>query len=120
MTELRLHVQSLDSFFEGARRAARRIDGGDMTPETPAIAFASIEQMFATLTPNRWTLLGKLREIGPSSIRALAAALSRDYRGVHSDVSKLLEVGLIEKDPSGKVHVPWTKITAELSLDAVA
>lgn len=120
MSELRIHMDNLGSFFAGVRGKARRIDAGDSSAAAPSIAFASVEQMFATLTPNRWTLLGRLREIGPSSIRALAKALGRDYRGVHADVSKLLEFGLVERDDAGLVHVPWSRITAELSLDAAA
>ena len=87
MTELKLRVRGLDDFFAGARQAARRLDRGDFAPQTPSVSFASIAQMFATLTPNRWTL-GKLCEIGPSSIRGLAKALARDYRGACIPMSR--------------------------------
>jgi predicted transcriptional regulator len=120
MTELKIHVQSVSDFFAEARKGACRLDAGDMTPQTPSISFENAEHLFAVLSGNRWALLSRLRETGPSSIRALANALSRDYRGVHSDVTKLIEVGLVEKDESGKVLVPWSKITAEVSLDAAA
>ena len=58
--------------------------------------------------------------MGASSVRALARSLERDYRGVHADVAALRDVGLIEKQPDGKVRVPWSRITAEMSVDVAA
>ena len=54
------------------------------------------------------------------SIRALSRDLGRDYRGVHADVVKLLEAGLLEKDEAGLVYVPWRKITAEINVEEAA
>ena len=120
MSELRLRLDSFDGFFRRVRKDARRIDAGDVSALAPSVSFASADHLFATLTPNRWVLLGRLRQLGPSSIRALAKSLDRDYRGVHSDVTALLEVGLIERDADRKVLVPWSRITAELLLDESA
>ncbi len=106
MTELKVNVKDLDTFFADVREAARRIDGGDFTPQAASISFANVELMFAVLTPNRWRLLGRLREIGLSSIRGLSKALARDYRGVHADVVGLIEAGLIERDHAGVIRVP--------------
>ncbi|MBX3575973.1 MAG: winged helix DNA-binding protein [Rhizobiaceae bacterium] len=79
-----------------------------------------MEQLLRLLTPNRWTLLRALRTQGPVSIRALSKALGRDYRGVHADVATLLQAGLIDRNEAGLVHVPWSKITAEMNLEAAA
>ena len=113
-------VENLDRFFEGASTAARRIDRGDTRQHAAQISFESMELLLKVLTPNRWTLLRKLRTLGPSSIRALAHGLARDYRGVHSDVTALREVGLIERRADGKVLVPWSRIVAEMSVDIAA
>lgn len=120
MAEVKLRIESLDEFFADARRTARRIDAGDMTAEPAAISFESMEVLLKALTPNRWRMLRRLRRLGASSIRALAQALGRDYRGVHSDVVALVEFGLVERLESGKVAVPWSRITAEVSLDEAA
>lgn len=120
MTELKIRVENLPDFFTAAHAAAKKMDAGDFSASTPSLSFESAEQLFATLSGNRWALLTKLRETGPSSIRALAQALSRDYRGVHADVARLMDVGLVEKDQTGRILVPWSKITAEVVLDAVA
>ena len=120
MNELRIRVEETDDFFRGALAAARRVDAGDVAARSASLSFQTMDTLFRTLTPNRWILIGTLRRMGPVSIRALAKRLERDFRGVHADVAKLLEVGLIERDDHGKIVVPWSKITAELSLDAAA
>jgi predicted transcriptional regulator len=120
MNEVRLHVESLDQFFAGASAAARRIDRGDLRPQPASLSFESMEHLLRVLTPNRWTLLRRLRALGTSSVRALARSLERDYRGVHADVAALREVGLIERQADGKVLVPWSRITAEMSVDLAA
>jgi predicted transcriptional regulator len=120
MNEVRLMVENLDHFFDGASKAARRIDRGDTRRHSSQISFESMELLLKVLTPNRWTLLRKLRAIGPSSIRALSQSLGRDYRGVHADVAALREVGLIERRADGKVLVPWSRIIAEMSVDIAA
>jgi predicted transcriptional regulator len=79
-----------------------------------------MELLLKVLTPNRWALLRRLRALGPSSIRALAHSLGRDYRGVHSDVAALREAGLIERRGDGKILVPWSRIIAEMSVDIAA
>lgn len=62
------------------------------------ITFEDPETFFRVLTPARVRLLQYLHKQGSMpSVRALAEALGRDYANVHSDVSVLLENGLLEK-----------------------
>jgi predicted transcriptional regulator len=119
MNEVTIHVRSLKQFFGEAIETAKRIDQGRHTPTPASIAFESMELLLKVLTPNRWALLRVLRASGPSSIRALAQELQRDYRGVHADVTALINAGLISRD-DGKVSVPWSRITAEMVVDAAA
>lgn len=120
MSEVRLHVSSIDSFFDDAADAARRIDGGDRGGQDADIAFESMDLLLKVLTPNRWRLLRALKGSGATSIRRLAQGLARDYRGVHADVATLVDAGLIEKRPDGLIAVPWDRITAEMTIDEAA
>ncbi|GGE17098.1 hypothetical protein GCM10011390_40260 [Aureimonas endophytica] len=120
MTEIMLRVSSLDQFFAEAKHAAAAIDRGEEIAHRPVVGFEGFQTFLKVMTANRWTLLGRLRSVGASSIRALAGHLGRDYRGVHADVAALLELGLIEKDEAGKIFVPWSRITAELSFEDAA
>jgi predicted transcriptional regulator len=49
----------------------------------------------------------------------LSQLLARDYRGVHADVTALIDAGLIER-ADGKISVPWSRITAEMAVDIAA
>lgn len=120
MSEIKIKAEGVRSFFESARKAAREIDAGDRKPRPAELSFASPEQLFKVLTANRWTLLKELRAMGPSSIRALAKELGRDYRGVHADVKALMELDLVERDDDRKVLVPWSRITTELAMEHAA
>ncbi|NGO52272.1 winged helix DNA-binding protein [Allomesorhizobium camelthorni] len=119
MSEVRIHIESVDDFFNSALEMAKRLDAGDRAAESASISFESMELLLKVLTPNRWTLLRTLRANGPSSIRALSQLLARDYRGVHADVTALIDAGLIER-ADGKISVPWSRITAEMAVDIAA
>jgi predicted transcriptional regulator len=120
MNEVRLEVQTPDHFFADALEMAGRLDRGNTEPAAAHLAFERMEDLLRVLTANRWRLLRRLRSDGPSSIRALAKRLERDYRGVHADVTALIDAGLIERDPDGRISVPWTRITAEMAFDIAA
>ncbi|BDA82592.1 hypothetical protein Sa4125_01340 [Aureimonas sp. SA4125] len=120
MSEITLHVTDRHRFFSEVRELAAALDRGERTPAVPQLHFERAETLLRVLTPNRWVLLRQLRRSGPGSIRALAASLGRDYRGVHADVTALLDLGLILRDAAGKVSVPWSRITAELTLEDAA
>ena len=120
MSEITLYATDRKGFFADVRSLAVALDRGERAPAEPRIAFEGTETLLKVLTPNRWLLLRRLQSSGPNSIRALAASLGRDYRGVHADVTALLEAGLIEKDENAKVLVPWSKITAEMDFEAAA
>lgn len=120
MNEVRLHVQDIGDFFADASDMARGLDRGRHASNNAQLGFESMEVLLKVLTPGRWRLLRALRRSGASSVRALARVLERDYRGVHADVVALREVGLVETDAEGKVRVPWSRITAEMSVDVAA
>src|SRR5260221_233969 len=69
--------------------------------------------LLRTLTPARWAVLDRLRAAGPASIYQLAKGLGRDYKNVHTDVTALLGIGLIERTSDARVSVPWDVIRAE-------
>ena len=118
--KVKIRAESERSFFQRARKDARAIDAGDRRPRPSELSFASPELLFTVLTANRWALLKVLRASGPSSIRALAKRLDRDYRRVHAVVMALMEIELVERDAERKILVPWSRITTELAMDQAA
>ena len=105
-------ADALDRF-----EAAWHLASGRTRPAPLAVlSFADLPVLTKSLTPARWDLLKRLKTAGPLTIFALAKLLERDYKNVHTDVSRLLELKLLEKAQDGRVSVPWQAVRAELKL----
>jgi predicted transcriptional regulator len=84
------------------------------------LSFESARMLFAELTPARIDLIDTLRRAGPSSVYALAKVAARNYSNVHTDVARLLELGLIERREDETVFVPFDEIDIRLPLATAA
>jgi len=82
--------------------------------------FESPAALFRVLTPKRWELIECLQNTGPLGVRALARALGRDVKRVHDDAAAMIEVGMIEKTPDGKLVVPFDEIRADFVMRSAA
>ncbi len=82
------------------------------------LTFESLPVLLKNLTPARWTLLETLRRDGPLSINELARRLKRNYKNVHTDVSRLIDLGLIGRLADQRVAVVWDIVVAEMRLAA--
>lgn len=120
MAKVTVHVgfgdedRSYERFIEMWHRAER---GEAIEPEVH-LTYPDFETLFRVLTPRRMELLRALRQRGPSSVRALATGLERDYKNVHGDVAALEEEGLILRTEEGLIEAPWDGIDAHYSLVA--
>ena len=101
--------------FEKAWRDAEK--GGARTP-VMRLTFEDLPLLLKNLTPARWTLLEYLKRHGPLSINELATRLERHYKNVHTDVTRLIELGLVERGEDQLVTVPWDVVAAEMRLAA--
>ena len=97
--------------------AAWHLASGRKAPEPLALlSFADLPLLVKNLSPARWELLKRLKAAGPQTIFALAKMLERDYKNVHTDVTRLIELKLLEKNQDGLVSVSWQAVRAELRL----
>ena len=80
------------------------------------LSFESARSLFAELTPARLDLLGTLRRVGPCSVYALAKAAGRNYSNVHTDVARMEELGLIERNEGSEISVPYESVEIVLPL----
>jgi predicted transcriptional regulator len=99
------------SVFDAAR--AQHADGA---PVDFHLSFESARTLFSELTPARMELLETLRRAGPCSIYALAKAAGRNYSNVHTDVARLLDLGLVERQNDETVFVPFEAIEIRMPL----
>ena len=93
----------------------RVLEGRAMRP-LEVLSFEDLPLLTKTLSPARWALLQDLKEKGPCSIYELAKRLERDYKNVHTDVTQLAALGLVERRADGLVAVTWDLLRAELKL----
>ena len=112
--EIRLGAagDALDRF----EAAWNRVQEGRAMRPLEVLSFPDLPSLLRTLSPARWALLRNLREKGNCSIYELAKHLQRDYKNVHTDVTQLAALGLIEKRSDGLVAVAWDLLRAELRL----
>ena len=97
--------------------AAWHLASGRPTPAPlTVLSFADLPLLVKTLTPARYELLKRLAKAGPQTVYGLAKLLERDYKNVHTDVTRLVELNLIEKTDDSLVRVTWDSVRAELRL----
>ena len=111
-----VRVSTLDDALDRFEAAWHLASGRKPPAPLAVLSFADLPLLMKSLTPARWALLGRLAKAGPMTVYALAKLLERDYKNVHTDVSRLLDLGLVEKDSDSQVKVPWRALKAEIRL----
>ncbi|HTM62396.1 MAG TPA: MarR family transcriptional regulator [Burkholderiales bacterium] len=110
---LELRVGDARDALDRFEAAWNRRNEGRKLERLRVLSLEDLPLLLKTLTPARWELVDRLREAGPLSIYQLAKRLGRDYKNVHTDVSALTRIGVIEKQRDARVSVPWDVVRAE-------
>jgi predicted transcriptional regulator len=111
---LELRVGAAGDALDRFEAAWNRVAEGRKVAPLRVLTLQDLPLLLRTLTPARWALLEHLRGAGPSSIYELAKRLGRNYKNVHTDVSRLADLGLIERRPDGLISTAWDAVRAEL------
>jgi predicted transcriptional regulator len=101
---------ALDRFEAAWNRVA---EGRKVSP-LRVLTLQDLPSFTRTLTPARWAVVEKLKSDGACSIYELAKRLERNYKNVHTDVTELTRLGLIERNGKTEVGVAWDVVRAEL------
>jgi predicted transcriptional regulator len=105
---------ALRAFGEAWRRVEEGID------VVPRLALGSIRELFSAITEKRLALLRYVASHEGLNVRRLADGLGRDYKNVHTDVSELLELGLLERGDDGRLTAPFDEIVIHAGIRDVA
>jgi len=106
--ELQIHVgETIDDMGRRFVDAWHRAERGELTSSQAErhVGFETFETFSQIMTPKRIELLRHVHRHPAPSIRALAAALGRDYRRVHDDVEALTRAGLLDRDGRGSTPI---------------
>lgn len=96
----RVHL-IVESLGQTNARWKRALKGKARSLE-PVITVASFEVLGKILSSPRLEILAAIPRLQPRSIAALARALKRDFKNVHSDVRFLADLGLLELREEGR------------------
>jgi predicted transcriptional regulator len=114
--QLEIRLGAAGDALDRFEAAWHRVQEGRAMRPLEILSFADLPSLLRTLTVARWVLLQKLSEEGPLSIYELAKRLRRDYKNVHTDVTQLAAIRLIEREADGRITVAWELLRAELKL----
>ncbi len=112
MRTVTLEVSSRE---EANRRLLRAFEG---EPQGAFISFETPALLFKVLTQKRWELLSALTGAGPVTLRETARRVERDVKAVHGDVHALLNAGLLQKTPEGRILFPFDAVRVNFVLKA--
>jgi predicted transcriptional regulator len=110
MTTVTIEVASI----EATKRRTKAAFRGE--PQGCFITFPSHEDLWATLTANRWGILKVMTGAGPLGVRELARRVGRDVKGVHTDAQALVACGVLDKTDDGKLVFPYDEVRMEIVL----
>ena len=111
-------VEDSDRGFKRFVETWHKAESGEIGQAEIHLNFENFSTLASVLTPRRFELMKALRQKGGLSIRALSKLLRRDYKNVHTDVSVLVDVGLIQRSEKGLLTVPWDVIDSHVRLVA--
>ena len=86
-------------------------------PQGAHISFPTVELLWKVLVPNRMALLRALTGAGVVSIREAARRVNRDVRAVHSDVTALINAGVINRTEDG-IEFPYEAVHVDFIMKA--
>ncbi|MBI2752800.1 MAG: MarR family transcriptional regulator [Betaproteobacteria bacterium] len=118
MTKLEIGFGGLKEAAAEFLRVAKALEKRRRVSTRDRLHFADMPTLLKNLTGERWRVVEFVRANGPLSIYAVARRLGRNYKNVHADVNRLLELGLLEKQDDGRLVVPYRSIVAEIKLAA--
>ena len=82
------------------------------------ISFESVGDLWRVLAPKRMEIVRVITGAGPLTIREVARRVDRDFKRVHSDVTLLLDAGILERTKSGGVEFPYDRVHVEFDMMA--
>jgi len=118
MKTLYVEVMSSGEALKRFSRAWTKAASGRRVEAT--VGLASIAELTALLSPKRMELLRHVAQKPGLSIRALALALARDYKNVHTEVSDLEARHLPGRDDAGLLIAPYDALVIRAPLREAA
>jgi predicted transcriptional regulator len=82
------------------------------------ISFENVSELWRVLAPKRMEIVRAMTGTGPLTIREVARRVDRDFKAVHSDVTLLVNAGILERTDKGAVEFPYDRVHVEFDMMA--
>ena len=82
------------------------------------ISFENVSELWRVLAPKRMEIVRSMTGTGPLTIREVARRVGRDFKAVYSDITMLINAGIVERTASGKVEFPYDHVHVEFDMMA--
>ena len=118
MNRIEISVLRPDAALRACAEVWHAVETGEAA--TPRLAFGSLHELFSTITEKRLDLLRHVAAHDGLNIRQLARALGRDYKNVLTDVTSLVDLGLLERGTEGGLSTLYDEILIHADIRAAA
>jgi len=82
------------------------------------ISFENVADLWRVLAPKRMEIVRVMTGAGALTIREVARRVGRDFKGVHSDVTLLVNAGILRRTERGGVEFPYDHVRVEFDMAA--
>jgi predicted transcriptional regulator len=119
MKTITIKIETMKDFTADVMSAMNAAATGERGTGDDVISFPSWAVMHKVLAPNRMAVLQAMAGRGELTIREIAALVGRDVKGVHTDVTALVNGGLLERGERGTLF-PYDAIHFDFTISAAA
>lgn len=118
MNRIEIEIMTVTAASAAFADAWNRAAAGEAI--TPRIAFGSYSELFSTLPESRFELLRHIVRQPGLSLSQLVTRLGRESSAVETDIKVLLDIGLLDKDATGRLIAPYDEILIHADLTKAA
>jgi len=94
MTKIIIRTDTVEGFFDRAKKAAQRADHGESLKKSATFSFEDPKEMFMVLSEARRRLMLEVMN-EPKTITQLTHKLHRDRSAISKDIGLLEKIGLL-------------------------
>lgn len=115
MNTLTIRIESLQDVTKAIRGALAQ----DKAESSAGLSFVAYETMHRVLSPKRLDIVRAMARHGAMSYREVSRRVGRDFKGVHSDLTALIQAGVVDRTEDGVVF-PYDALHFEFDIRASA
>jgi predicted transcriptional regulator len=111
MNTVKLQVRGFQDVLSDVAQACKK----GTTLDT-RISFASVEDLWKTISPKKMDILKVMTGAGEMGIREISRKVGRDVSAIHRDIQALILAGVVQRTDNGKVVFPYDVMHVDFTI----